>query len=74
MVTTTAIVTRSPAVRVRMDLEVTVRFVWLRDCFNELNQNKNNPLKLLQYAEMLFEDLQEICDYAETISELWLAN
>ena len=43
-------------------------------CFNELNQNKNNPLKLLQYAETLFEDLQEICDYAETISELWLAN
>ena len=41
--------------------------------FDEPNQIKNNPLKLLKYAEMLFKDLQEICDYDETISELWLS-
>ena len=43
-------------------------------CLNELNQIKNNLLKLLEYAEMLFEVLPEICDYDEAISELWLTN
>ena len=41
-------------------------------CLNELNQINNIPLKLLEYAEMLFEDLKEICDYDATISQLWM--
>ena len=33
----------------------------------KLNQVKNDPLELLNYAEMFFEDLQKICEYDETI-------
>ena len=29
-------------------------------------------MKLLKYAEMLFKDLQETCDYDATIFPLWM--
>ena len=59
-----------------MVLELTVQVCMVTRFyrFNELNQITNNPLKLLEYAEMLFEALQEICDYDETIFELWLGD
>ena len=59
-----------------MVLELTVQVCMVTRFyrFNELNQITNNPLKLLEYAEMLFEYLQEICDYDETIFELWLGD
>ena len=33
---------------------------------------KKDPLKLCQYAEMLFEDLREIMEFDLIISELWM--
>ena len=39
----------------------------------KLNQVKNYSLKLLNYAEMLFEDMEKIYEDDETICRLWLS-
>ena len=60
MPTTTAIATKSLA-------NCTVCMVMRYYSLYKLNKVKNDPLKLLNNAAILFEDLQKIWEYDETI-------